>query len=313
MKYINGDYKTALLPTSSGDHQLEAILNVITDMTNYDINKLAKYFAKLKFAAIKSLKKDEYIKYMYEDILNKELLLYIKDNLDDYTYQYWNELFTKCTKDDIYFRLFKLMGIYDKNGVINHNEFSKYCALNFCSYLEDNDYKKVQEKLDSVKMNYIDSDILEIKEKLDRNYDFINLTNIHQNINSNPFSDEALKFSKACLELIGHLNDDGKILLNYLYKNSLEDLKKYSNKSIHYAKFLSLLLVTPYGLSNFNLDANKHGRRTILDKLDVFRNFQFIKYLNELNIEAYEVEKVGLGRKFGTNCDLAVVYTKTKK
>lgn len=29
--------------------------------------------------------------------------------------------------------------------------------------------------------------------------------------------------------------------------------------------------------------------------------------------EAYEVEKVGLGRKFGTNCDLAVVYTKTKK
>ena len=224
MKYINGDYKTALLPTSSGDHQLEAILNVITDMTNYDINKLAKYFAKLKFAAIKSLKKDEYIKYMYEDILNKELLLYIKDNLDDYTYQYWNELFTKCTKDDIYFRLFKLMGIYDKNGVINHNEFSKYCALNFCSYLEDNDYKKVQEKLDSVKMNYIDSDILEIKEKLDRNYDFINLTNIHQNINSNPFSDEALKFSKACLELIGHLNDDGKILLNNLYKNSLEDL-----------------------------------------------------------------------------------------
>ena len=50
-----------------------------------------------------------------------------------------------------------------------------------------------------------------------------------------------------------------------------------------------------------------------MDKLDVFRNFQFIKYLNELNIEAYEVEKVGLGRKFGTNCDLAVVYTKTKK
>ena len=314
MKYINDDYKTALLPTSSGDHQLEAILKGITDITNYDINKLAKYFAKLKFAAIKSLKKDEYIKYMYEDILNKEILSYIKDYLDDNTYQYWNELFTKCTKDDIYFRLFKKMGIYSKNGeVINNIDFSKYCALNFCSYLEEDNYKKVQEKLDSVKMNYIDSDILEIKEKLDRNYDFINLTNIHQNINTNPFRDGALKFSKACLDLIEYLNDDGKILLNYLYKNNKKDLKKYSNKSIHYAHFLHLLLFSAYGKSSFNFYANKHGRRTIWDKLDVFRNVQFIRYLDETNIEAYEVEKVRLGRKFGADCDLALVYTKTKK
>ena len=313
MQYISDDYKTALLPTSSGDHQLEAILHGITDMTNYDINKLAKYFAKLKFAAIKSLKKDEYIKYMYEDILNKEILSYIKENLDDNIYQFWNELFSKCDKDDIYFRLFKLMGIYYKNDVINHTEFSKYCALNFCSYLEEDNYKKVQEKLDSVKMNYIDSDILEIKDKLDGNYDFINLTNIHQNVNTNPFRKDVLSFSKTCLDLIEHLNEDGTILLNYLYKYNLKDLKKYSNKSIHYAHFLHLLLFTPYGRSNFNLHANKHNRKTLWDKIDAFRSFEFIRYLDGLNIDGLEVENVGLGRRFKSETDLALTYTKTKK
>ena len=40
MSILKGDYKSALLPTASGDHQLESILMGINDITCFDINKL---------------------------------------------------------------------------------------------------------------------------------------------------------------------------------------------------------------------------------------------------------------------------------
>lgn len=312
MKYLNGDYKKALLPTSSGDHILEAMLSGITDITCYDVNNLAKYFAKLKLGAIKSLSKEEFLHYMYEDLLNKEILNYIKVNLDDNTYLFWNELFDRCRKEDIYFRLFRLMGIYDNNGnVINHTDFSKYCAEKFTTYLEDNNYKRVQEQLGNTKIEYIDSDILNLADSLDNIYDLINLTNIYEYINDNPYKDGAEKFAKCVLSLINKLNNDGKILLTYLYKYTAKDFKKYGNKSINYLTFLRCLMATPIGKSNFNYNANIHGRKTLMDKAYLFRNTQFIQYLKDLNIEVYELEKVGLSRRdYPCNTDTALVYTK---
>lgn len=312
MKYLDGDYKKALLPTSSGDHILEAMLSGITDITCYDINNLAKYFAKLKLGAIKSLSKEEFLNYMYEDLLNKEVLNYIKDNLDDNTYLFWNELFNRSSKEDIYYRLFRLMGIYDNRGnVINDTEFSKYCAERFTTYLDDNNYKTVQEQLGNTKIKYIDSDILNLNDSLDNTYDLINLTNIYEYINDNPYGDGAGKFAKCVLSLIDKLNEDGKILLTYLYKYNEKDFKKYSNKTINYLTFLRYLMATPIGKSNYNYNANRHGRRTLMDKCYAFRSTQFIQYLKGLNIEAYEIQKVGLGRLYyPCNTDTALVYTK---
>ena len=307
MKYLNGNYKKALLPTSSGDHILETMLNGITDITCYDINNLAKYFAKLKLGAIKSLSKEKFLHYMYEDILN-----YIKDNLDDNTYLFWNEMFNRCRKEDIYFRLFRLMGIYDNNrNVINNTDFSKYCAEKFVTYLDENNYKVVQEKLENTQIKYIDGNILDIASSLNDTYDLINLTNIYEYINDDPYKDGAEKFANCVLSLIDKLNNDGKILLTYLYKYNEKDLKKYSNKSIHYLTFLRFLMVTPIGKSNFNYNANSHGRKTLMDKAYLFRDTQFVQYLKALNIEAYELEKVGLGRRtYPCKTDMALVYTK---
>ena len=72
MHYLAESYKRALLLTSSGDHQLEAVLSGITDITCFDINRISKYFAKLKFGALKNLTRKEFIYFMFENVLSKE-------------------------------------------------------------------------------------------------------------------------------------------------------------------------------------------------------------------------------------------------
>ncbi len=120
MPFLKGTYKSALLPTSSGDHVLEAILDGITNITCFDINHLAKYFTELKFAAIKNFSKNEFIYFMYKNTLNKEMFEFLKNSLDDDVATFWKELFDRCDINWIRSNLFFSIGIIDKNKKNNY-------------------------------------------------------------------------------------------------------------------------------------------------------------------------------------------------
>lgn len=311
MPYLETVQKKALLPTASGDHQLEALLKGFTDITCYDINKLAKYFTKLKFTAIESLTKKEFIHYMYKEPLDKDYFLHFKRNLDEDTRYFWEDLYNQFTSKRIANNLFRNLGIKKNEKYIRGVNFSRYCAENFTSYLDGGNYKLVKEHLEKAKITYIDGDILDLTPKFQEDYDLINLTNIYEFVNKDTKKDKSEVFANTVKELMNHLNLDGKMLISYLYRCDQEDVKKYRNKRLFYITFLCLLENQPLIKCLQDWIASERGTKTIMDKLYTIRNVQFLNFLKEYAIEEIELPPVGLGYWKGDK-DMAVVYTKKR-
>lgn len=312
MPYLEGNYKKALLPTASGDHQLEAILNGITEITCFDINRLSRYFVELKFAAIKNLSKNEFLNFMYEDIFNMNVFTYLKNNLTEDISTFWQELFRSCSMQEIVSNLFRKLGFRKNNLYLKGVDFSKYCAINFTRYLEDNNYRSLQNRLRSIKIKYLNEDLSSLARTLNDTYDLINLTNIYEYVNSQIFYNGDQIFTQSIIDLISHLNEDGKLLITYLYRCCLKDIERYGKKSILYAKLLCLLENNPSIKILHDEIAYKKGQRTLTDKLYAFRNAQFIKYLSDLDIKYYELNATGLGCGLGSK-DSVLVYQKSCK
>lgn len=307
MPILEGNYKSALLPTASGDHQLEAILMGVNDITCFDINKLAKYFVRLKLTAIEYLSKDDYIKFMYDDMLNKSIFDSIKKYLDNDTLVFWEELFKGVDIEKIKLCLFRLLGL--SYSEVTGIDFSKESALKYTNYLQDDNYQLVQKRLKNTKIEYIDSNLLFLNEKLRHNYDLINLTNIYEYINRFIFLKGDIKFSKAVVDLIDRLNTSGKILISYLYKCSYKDLDQFKDKSLMYARIMTLLNELTLIKNIHDYHAYKSKSKYIFEKLIMFRNFQMMRHLKDFDICSYEVDSVGLG---SGDCskDMVLVYKK---
>ena len=309
MPYLKGNYQSALLPTASGDHQLEAILDGINEITCFDINRLAKYFVELKFCAIKNLLKDEFIYFMYEDMLNKDVFDYIKDSLNEDIRIFWEELYKKYSIDTIRSGLFRHLGVVD-GKLIKGNDFYKYCVDNFTRYTNEDNYKLLQDRLENVNIKYMDANLLSLAKNLNKKYDLINLTNIYEHVNHDIFTDGDIDFANALEKIIPYLNEDGKLLVTYLYKCSLKDVKKYKKKSLRYAKILCELQNTTLG-ANYDKFAEKNDKKRIEDRLYYFRNMQLMKHIESLDINLHEVPAVGHGCGQGDK-DLVLVYEKKK-
>jgi len=209
------------------------------DITCFDINRLAKYFTELKFAAVKGFTKQEFIHFMYEDTFNREMYDYIKNNLDDNYRFFWNELFASFSPNTIKRGLFRGVSIKDNNGKIITQglDYAKYSAENFIRYLTDDNYRLVQDKLQVAKIEYIDSDLFDLPSKLNKKYDLINLSNIYEYINQYVFDNSAEEFSKVIRKLINNLNDNGKLVIDYCYERGLKDVNTNKDKSMSYARF----------------------------------------------------------------------------
>lgn len=308
MTFLNGNYKSALLPTASGDHQLEAILNGIRKITCFDLNRLARYFTELKFGAIKSLTREEFLSFMYDDMLNKDVFDFFKRDLNEDISTFWEELYKKSNIGFIRNNLFRYLRYIDENTSIKGVDFSKYCAENFVRYLDKSNYKLVQERLEKTDIEYRESDLLDLPNILEEKYDLINLTNIYEFINNGIFGRGAFDFTNTVKDLVPCLKDNGKILVTYLYKCHLKDVKKYANKSIGYAKTLWMLQDTMLG-NIYGRYENKRNKRTIMDKLYAFRNLQLMRYMKEFDVEIHEINATGLGCGKG-NKDMILVYKK---
>lgn len=221
--------KDILTVGASGDHTLNLKLNGAKKVDYFDINPFSKYYYELKKAAVISLEYDEFLRFFCrnypktfkfnKDALNLSNYRDLSSNLELESKLFWDHLYNKYEGLDI------------KNSkLFSRDEPAARITKQTNSYLIEENYYKLKEilKNDTSNPNFYESNLFQLSKTLKNNYDMIMLSNIAQYIDDNRAkSIKALKnFKKEILNLENNLNNDGLILLAYLYDiESHEDTK----------------------------------------------------------------------------------------
>lgn len=168
---------TILSVIGSGDQILNSILLDVKHIDAFDISIFTKYYLKLKIAAVNTLNYFDYLEFFYgEHPFDFKKFENIVNNLDYDSKAFWNAL----TKDK------------EPNEVYDSKIFTKWCptvkSAKFRNLYLDNmfRYYELRDKLDKPNINYVDGDIYKISKKLDKEYDFVNLSNIGMYATCNP-------------------------------------------------------------------------------------------------------------------------------
>lgn len=221
----------ALTVTGSGDAALDLFLNGANSVTCFDANGLAKYYAKLKFYAIKSgLSYDDFIKFFAgerigDSIFEFEIYKKFCESLGRDTRRFWDAIYKYLNVND--------RKIYNnKNDIVyNINDFlgpSKKTFGNPCSYSEPENYKKLQNLLinkDDKDIHFVDSPLFSVnKELLNIKYNYIYLSNIIDFtslfINEDNIRDRMVVFKNFITNnLRSYLTDYGLIDVGFLDNN----------------------------------------------------------------------------------------------
>lgn len=168
----------------SGDQILNTLLTKPSKIDAFDISAFPKFFLKLKIASIKSLSRDEYIKFffsttetfldeyyddLYFDKIRKELEIEAED--------FWTYLFQYNDWYDIYnSTLFSSESVFEEQAIIQNK------------YLDNDEYYHLRDILQSVQINYIESNLLDLK--INDTYDLIYLSNILEYVKKSAYFDK---------------------------------------------------------------------------------------------------------------------------
>lgn len=215
-KYLK-NRNNAFIVTASGDQILNSILEGTTNITSCDVSRFPKYFFELKKAAILSLSKDEYLDFFlkddnYDDILNDDIYDNIRNNMCDEDREFWDGLFQFFEGGEIY-----------NSSLFSHEVVTPQLVISRNSYLQDNNYNKLQSNIEKANINHQIGNVRDIILNEKKEYDLVNLSSIIYYYNGN---------YKELLESI-KLSDEG-IILTYLYdkgKRNIDDVfkeKEYS-------------------------------------------------------------------------------------
>lgn len=204
----------------SGDQILNTLLTNPTRVDAFDISSFPKYFLKLKIAAIKSLTREEYIKFFfattettldeyYDDLFFDK----ISKELDEETREFWDYLFQYNDWYDIYeSTLFSSESVIEKFAVERNK------------YLEEDEYYKLKEILKIADINFIESNLLDLK--VEDTYDLIYLSNIIEYVKKSAYFDK-----------IDELSEKSKgIIVTYIF-GELERALKIFQGDFTYRKF----------------------------------------------------------------------------
>ncbi len=233
--YLNNfdfnDKNSALSVLSSGDQVFNLIHNGITNIDAFDSNYLTEFYSL-------GIKKAMILKYDYKDFLHKYLDLLLgyysiyKESIfiekllpymDSRYAMFWNEL-VKFNYDLQSNNSDKRLLISD---IVTKRFIMKDRIKLYNNYLSSNeDYEILKDNLLNSKINFSCLDILDISNKFNNKYDFILLSNIFD------YLDSRFKFgwNYSCLKeeinkMNSMLNNDGVILIHYLFKCIMEDNK----------------------------------------------------------------------------------------
>ncbi len=201
--------KDILTVCGSGDQVLSAILYDANSVDVFDCNKLAYYHLMLKISAIKSLDYKDFIKF------------YMLEKFEDERRNYCNVIEKNISDENV--RLFWGQIFLDKDNLshcfignrVNPNMFSKEIP-----YLNKKEYNILKSKLDTAKINFKNVDIFKTVDVFNKKYSFVNLSNILYYI-----LDKQAYIHFIHLLSSERLKENGSILLNYYWDDSLPDVR----------------------------------------------------------------------------------------
>ena len=207
-KNLISNNENVLSVIGGGDQILNMYLFNSNNIDAFDISRFPSYYLRLKIAAIKEFKYEEYLKFFCEGKpFNKKLFDRLMKNCDDPICKtFWTSV---CLDDP--------EKVYE-SPLFNTVPRNKEYAIRKNPYLDRFNYDLLKSKIDKLNINYINEDILSLASKLDKDYDLIYLSNIcmysremfNSFGNNRPFSE----FKDLITNL--RITPNGKVI-NYLH------------------------------------------------------------------------------------------------
>ena len=242
--------KSIMTVGSSGDQALNAILYDCKDISVIDLCPFAKEYFYLKKAAIEVFKRKDYLKffcYWNSNVKNND------NAFCRYDYNRLREVLSVYNEEVAYFwnTLYNhYKGLRLRKRLFNVDETeAKYLPL-FNEYLaSDTVYEELKNKIRNIDVNFEVANLF--KTEIDKKYDFINLSNIVD-------SCQLEEFGKLISKMINALNDDGILLIAYMYLININDYTSESKLLIE-----RLRDVLPNEIESFAFDSVDSVKRGI--------------------------------------------------
>ena len=170
--------KRVLSITASGDQIINSILCGTKSLIGMDISTFPKYYFALKLAALKELNEDEYLDFIVgrnrNNMLPLSIDLYskVRESLQPEIMSFWDSILFSYNSEMI--QKSPLFGtfIVSQNKMIKNNP-----------YLQDDNYTKVKNAINDVKIELIDYNMFKVNNLKIGKFDLINLSSLINYIN----------------------------------------------------------------------------------------------------------------------------------
>lgn len=227
--------KSVLTVGGSGDQRLNSYLLGAKSVTCFDINPLTELQLKLKDAAIKTFSLTEYMDFFgiehdyirdLNAVLDCKQFERLKPLLDEETFNFFDYVINGLDM--------KTLDIY-----YNVEEYDVMKKVN--KYFDKDSYKKLQKLLKTKKIDFFESNITELPDKIEgKKFDCILLSNISDYIHQLYYQDSIKKYKRLIERLKLNLNDNGVIQVGYIYSryDKGSDISEFHYKSERNPVFL---------------------------------------------------------------------------
>ena len=211
-KYYNFKDKDILTVCASGDHIFCALLNGAKSVDAFDINALTEYYFYLKKALIEKTTfkefKNLFTKYLISSKKVGNTYEYIRDGLDGIYQEFWDEIITYILNNNM---TLKNMFMIPRIHLLD---------LKNINYFDNKSFEKLKEVLNGIKINFIQTDITNLKLQLNKKYDYMFLSNISDYIGISKAKDIAF-------DLMPYIKNSGEIAYAYMYETPFNEARKY--------------------------------------------------------------------------------------
>lgn len=207
--------KSILSVGSSNDQIINAYFLGAKQVTSFDINPFTEYYFELKKAAIKVFSYEEflnffcYYNYPKTFIKNRNAFSYdkflkISKYLSKESFVFWNTLFDRFS------------GLKIRKNMFSKDENLFRAVIKNNLYLDKENFYMLKNTIDGLKPLFINCDFRDISGILNDKYDYILLSNVLTYMET--MYEYPLKgFSEDIKKLFSFLNDNGVMLVAYLY------------------------------------------------------------------------------------------------
>ncbi len=234
---INFKSKDVLSVLASSDQVFDMFLRGAKTIDTFDINPLTKYYFHLKKAGIQALSQEDFItffdiynlvldedgNYKFGELFDRDVFKEISKYLKDDEYIFWDTLFSSKSTHNNLKKLF--CNDYSPSDILMKETL----------YLNDDNYKKLQTKIDELEIKFIKCNIYDLVNILDSKYDIMYLSNILGRLGFvQAISDKSVlnHFIAFLNSLSKYLKENGEIIANYYYDYfRINSLYKYLEKN----------------------------------------------------------------------------------